>query len=443
MELNNRELAFVLWGLLFGGYHLATKKAPRKALASVLHAFLKPKILVVLFFAGSWVAASVSILAKLNCWTTLNLKTTLLWSVTFAFVTVFDFDRISEDNTYFRKTIRDIVSMTAVVTFVAEAYSFSLFVELLLLPFLAVVTTAHMISEGDPKQAPVHKVAGAILVAAGLAYVGYGLYQAAADFEGFVTLSNLREFAVPLTLSLMFLPFMYGLSVFASYERNAVRLRLSLRDRQLRRYALRRAITHFRLDLEAFRRWTRNVALNPPATREDARRSIAEVLLHRRRERALPAVPPEAGWSPYAAAQFLADHGLATKDYHRIDGEQWGASSPMVEIDKDALFSDNIAYYIDGSEHAALQLMISLNVNGRGDTAASERVFAEASAALMQRALGNVPPRALGALQQSALFDLLIGGRKIKAERAPFKDHAYKGYSRTLTITNHATENGA
>lgn len=439
MDLNNRELAFVIWGLLFGGYHLATKKAPRKALASVLHAFLKPQILVVLFFAGSWVAASVSILSKLNCWTTSNLKTTLLWAVTFAFVTVFDVDRISEGNTYFRKTVRDVASMTAVVTFVAEAYSFSLLAELLLLPFLAVVTAAHVISERDPKQALVHKAAGTILAATGLAYVGYGLYQAAADFDGFATLSNLREFAVPLALSLMFLPFLYGLSVFASYEKNAVRLRLSLTDTELRRYALRHAITHFRLDLEAFRRWTRNIALRPPATREAVHQSVAEVLIHRRRERTPPAVPPEAGWSPYAAAQFLADHGLATTDYHRIDSEQWGASSPMVQLDKDALLSDNIAYYIEGSEHAVLQLMISLNVNGRGDTASSDRVFSEASVALMQSALDHVPPRALEDLERGAVSDLVIGGRRVKSEKTPFSGHAFNGYSRTLTVSRRAT----
>lgn len=45
------------------------------------------------------------------CWVVelWNLKSTLVWSVTFAFVTMLNVNRITEENTFFRKTARDTV----------------------------------------------------------------------------------------------------------------------------------------------------------------------------------------------------------------------------------------------------------------------------------------------------------------------------------------------
>lgn len=381
-----------------------------------------------------WIGLCVYALAFIGWWNLENLKSTLVWSVTFAFVTMLDVNRITEESTFFRKTARDTVSATVVVTFIAELYSFSLLVELLLIPFVAFVTAFQILSERKPEHAEVHKISSAILIMAGLLYFSHGIYGAAKNFDDFSTWNNLREFFVPIFFSLLFLPFIYALSVFATYEMNMLRLRWSLKDDELRGYAGRQAMMIFRFDLEGLRRWTRNVAILQPSTREEIYTSIAEVLLQKQRERNPPKVPPERGWSPYAATMFLAGHDLTTNDYHRVADGQWIASSKMVELDKNALIPDNLAYYVEGDEHAAKRLKIELNVNDQSGAAASELRFLAACEALLQAVVGEIPPAFSDQIRRGDTMDSIVQGRRVRTMKEDFTNRTFNGYSRTLMI---------
>lgn len=433
MDLNNRELAFLVWAAVFIGY-ISTKKTKREAFGRLIRAFLNPKIVGSLALMALWIGLCVYALAFIGWWNPGNLKSTLIWSVTFAFVTMLDVNRITEESTFFRKMARDTVSATVVVTFIAELYSFSLFVELLLIPFLAFVTVFQVLSERKPEHAAVHKLSSAILIIAGLLYFSYGIYGAAKNLDDFSTWNNLREFFVPIFLSLLFLPFIYAMSVFVSYEMNVTWLRWPLKDHRLRHYAARQAMMRFRFDLEGLRRWTRNVAILQPSTREEIRNSIAEVLLQKQRERKPPEVSPERGWSPYAATMFLAGHGLTTNDYHRIDDGQWIASSKMVELDKNVLLPDNLAYYIEGDEHAAKRLKIELNVNDQSHSVASELHFHAACEALLRAAVGEIPPAFRDQIYRGDTIDSIVQGRRVRTMKEGFTNHAFNGYSRALTI---------
>lgn len=291
MDLNNREIAFLVWAAVFIGY-ISRKKTTREAFVGLIRAFLNPKIVGSLALMALWIGLCVYALAFIEWWNLENLKSTLVWSMTFAFVTMLDVNRITEESAFFRKTATDVVSATVVVTFIAELYSFSLFVELLLLPFLAFVTALQVISEHEPKHAAAHKLSSAVLIIAGMSYFSHGIYRAITNFDDFSTWENVREFFVPILLSFLFLPFIYAMSVFVSYEMNMTRLRWPLKDDGLRRYAAREAMMRFRFDLEGLRRWTRNVAILRPSTPEEIRSSIAEVLLQKQRERNPPDVSP-------------------------------------------------------------------------------------------------------------------------------------------------------
>ena len=433
MDLNSRELAFLIWAAVFIGY-ISTKKATRQAFGGLIRAFLNPKLLSSLALMALWIGLCVYALAFVGWWNFGNLKSTLVWSVTFAFVTMLNVNRITEENTFFRKTARDTVSATVVVTFIAELYCFSLFVEFLLIPFLAFMSVFQVLSERKPEHAAVHKLSSAILITAGLLYFSHGVYGAAKNFDNFSTWSNLREFFVPIFLSLLFLPFIYALSVFATYEMNILRLRWSLKGDELRRYAARQAVIRFRFDLEGLRRWTRNVAIRRPSTRDEIRISISEVLLQKQRERNPPEVPPEMGWSPYAATMFLAGHDLTTSDYHRIDDGQWIASSKMLELDRNALIPDNLAYYVEGDERAAKQLKIELNVNDQSHSTASELRFHAACEALLQAAVGEIPPAFSDQIYMSDTIDSIVQDRRVRTKKEDFTNRAFNGYSRTLTI---------
>ncbi|WP_028008437.1 hypothetical protein [Solimonas flava] len=156
MELSNREIAAMIWLTIFFVWTLARDKSGeiRRSLAHLVRAFFVRHIMLVMLWAALWIVLCVRLLIWLGFWHLDNLKTTVMWAVPFAFVTLLDANRVTEEKTYFRNTIRDTVNVTVLITFVAELYSFSLPVELLLTPLLTLIGGVAIFSEGKPEYAP-------------------------------------------------------------------------------------------------------------------------------------------------------------------------------------------------------------------------------------------------------------------------------------------------
>lgn len=435
MVLNNREVASIIWVFIFIVYASLgdNRRQSLKAFKDIIRAFFVAKIIVVIVWALLWIILCVQALRYVGAWEIANLKTTLLWAVTFAFVTLFDVVRISEDDTYFWKTVRDTVSATVAITFIAEAYTFPFVVELSLVPLLALMTVVQVVSEREPEHALLHKVASTVLALAGIVYIGHGLYMATEDFRSFATWDTLQEFLTPITLSLLFLPYLYVVSVLVSYEMSFAGLHWALKDDKLRRYAAFQAVLRFRFNLEGLRRWKRHVAIFRPTSRGDILSSIAEIKANQKRARNPFPVSPELGWCPIAASKFLEAHDLATGDYHRFYDGQWYASSPMRKLNETSILPDNIAYYIEGDENAAKRLKVRLNVNDKANNVVSDMEFQATCASLVNAVFGEIPPELKRHISHDDVFDVDIGGRGVHIQKEYFLDPA-RGYSKTLTI---------
>lgn len=434
MDLSNRELAAFIWIGATLGYIFVKDRSLLALLKQVLRILFLPKIIVILLCAFLWIILCVQGLSYIDMWEGSNLKTTILWGIGFAFVTLMDVSRISEDNTYFKKTLRDAINVTAIITFIAEAYSFPLLAELVLFPFLFSVTAMHAISEKKKEHASAHKLMSGLLITVGFVYIGYGLYMAATDVKAFVTWNNLREFSIPIILSLLFLPYLYLISILVSYELTLVSLRSALKNDSLRRYAMFKAVIHFRFDLEGLRRWKRNIGANPPENREAIRESISEIKKYQNREKMPFDVPPEIGWCPVAATKLLLSENLQTSDYHRTYDGEWWASSSYVSINKESLLPSNIAYYISGDEHAVKRLKLVLNVNHREDSPIAEKKFFQVCKILLQSSVSDVPIHVLEKISHSEMNDIEISCKRIRLLRSDYVNSSRGGYSLTLTV---------
>lgn len=435
MEFTNRELATLIWLGVIIAASLIFRQVRPSALG-VLRAFFQPKLMTVFGLAGFYVAACAWLLATFDVWEWSNLKTTIWWGVTTAFVSMFDLNRIDEDKTYFAKTVRDTLSVGTIVVFIAEFYAFALWAELLLLPLIALLAGMKAVSDHKPETAAAGRLVGGMLVLIGLIYFGYSAYQTVTHIREFATLDTLREFGVPILLSILFLPLLYVMSVFVVYENVFLGLRFGMPDEDLRRFAKRHAILRFGFNLELLKRWRRQVLNEGVADREAIRRSTREVKTGRRREIDPPPVDFSKGWSPYSAQIFLRDDGLATNDYHR-SFESWWASTPLVEIGDDP-FPDNIAYYIEGDEETVKQVRLKLNVNSPDGGKEAERRFYDLSWRLLAIAVSDRARDQLSPLiGANDTLNEIVDGSRVRLVRDEFTG-IRGGYSRMLIIDHSA-----
>lgn len=439
MELNTREISLLIWLGIFIAWCFSMK-AVRGSLFGVLKAATHFQLLKWVALMLAYTAGCVWLLDRIGLWSTDNLKTTGIWVLTFGLVTMFKATTIGEDKHGFVKLAKDIVAPTAVVLFIGEFYTFDLWIELLLVPGLTLLGMLTAVAALNPEHAKVGRIFTGLQVWTGVGILAYSAYQVAVNFKDFATWDTAREFALPILLSFLFLPFLYVMIVYITYETMFTTLGFRIEDPKLIGFAKRSAVLAFGLDRDALRRWQRDLTVNDVRDHEGIRRVTRELKALKKREAAPFHVAPADGWSPYEAKLHLAAHGITTADYHRTFDDEWYSESPMLRM-KQGMFDDTIAYYVEGTEVAATRLKLNLFVHLQGDAAASDARFFAIARDLIDCVWNAGDAARLAAQLTSAdNFTLTVARKTLELEREDWGEGAFCGYRRRLTIRHQADD---
>lgn len=431
MELDNREIAFLAWfSLIVGAILWNTRRS--NALRKLLCLLVKPPIVSLLGAVACYVAACVWLLSIPGWWQWSNLKTSLLWTGGFALVAIFSYEKAGSGKAYFRATMLEAAGITALLSFIASSHTFGLLAELVIAFLLIALAAVVAVSERDARLKSAHTVATTLLILLSLLMLGNSIYHIVTSFGDFATSHTAREFALPMLLTAMFLPFLYGLYVYSTYDRVFNSFDFSIKDPVLCSYARRRLVTGFWLDTAGLEKWRRHVVMFEPKDKGDINASIREIRQVRRRERHPHRVPPALGWLPNHATQFLIAAGLPTNDYHRSHGGWW-ANSRYLDIG-DAMLPCNVAYYVVGEEFVVTRLKLVLNVNAPDEADRAYEHFLQIISALANAAIP-------GALRNGKVLEiraddtpLLVNGYELALRRIEWPNGIPGGHEFTFTI---------
>lgn len=431
MELDNREISFLIWLSLIAGAIL-WKPRRRHALRKLLFLLVKPPIVYLLGAVACYVAACMWLLSLPGWWQWSNLKTSLLWAGGFALVAVFNYEEAGSGKAYFRATMLKAAGFTALLSFIASSHTFGLISELVIAFLLIALAAVVAVSERDAGLKSAHTVATALLILLSLTMLANSIYHIVTSFGDFATSHTAREFALPMLLTAMFLPFLYGLYVYATYDRVFNSFDFSIKAPALRSYARRGLVTGFGLDTAGLEKWRRHVVMFEPKDKGEIDASIREIRQVRRRERRPYRVPPALGWLPNHATQFLVSAGLPTNDYHRNHGGWW-ANSRYLDIG-DAMLPCNVAYYVEGEEFVVTKLKLVLNVNAPDEADRAYEHFLQVISALANAAIP-------GALRDGKVLEiraddapLLVNGYAVALRRIEWPNGIPGGHEFTFII---------
>ncbi|TYC91553.1 hypothetical protein [Novosphingobium sp. BW1] len=435
-SISDREIASAIWLAVFVAFSLINKST-RDCLGAVIRALFQPALLTPLGIAALYATGEIFLLSYLGWWSVANLKTTILWLLTFAFVTMFEMATAKNRKAGLGKITAEILSVAVLITFIAELYSFPLIVELIALPFVTIVVLMAELAKHKPEHAPVAKLMGRLSGLIGFSYIGFSLLKSIELWHDTFTWANWLELVIPIILSVAFLPFLYAWRTYVAYNAMFTTISIFGIDRALVPYARWLAITRIRTDLDLLERWRKSIQSARPANKVELKHTPTALLALKEREAAPPTVPPKEGWSPYLAMQFLADVGVETGHYNHRYEDEWGASSPMRELGKgDGIWRNNIAYYIDGTEHAATVLKVMLNVNVTAESTETEKVFIRHAVHLLEQAVSfNAVERLKIKIASLKDFQAAIPFGSVSLARENFDGGAIKdGYSWMFTV---------
>jgi len=188
--------------------------------------------MTVLIAMFSYITLLIFLLIKFNIWDITLLKDTLLWFIFAGFGMLLNINKIQQDDRYFKRLILTNLRLALVLEFIVNLYSFSLFIELILTPFLFIAIGLSTIAGIKSDHKAAKKFIDFTLSIFGIYLLYYAFVNIIKDFHNFTALNNIFAFLLPLALTFAFMPFLYFFALLATYESFYMRLGFSIKNRE-------------------------------------------------------------------------------------------------------------------------------------------------------------------------------------------------------------------
>ena len=110
---------------------------------------------------------------------------TIFWAISVALVTLVKINSIIEDEHYFKKAALDQVRIVVLFEFIVNFYGLSLWLELAIVPVIAILAGMLGVAESDTKYKPVKTLLEGLFAIMGAVLISWSLYQAVTHLDNF------------------------------------------------------------------------------------------------------------------------------------------------------------------------------------------------------------------------------------------------------------------
>lgn len=362
--LTTREWSFLIWMFGITGYLLLSPKfvEVQESFHELVKNLLARQIITIVILITIYVLTSIYGLFHASLWGWHQLKVTIIWYISTAVLLIFKLESIKKDFRTFKNLVLDHFKLSVMIGFVVGIYTFNLLTELALMPLLFLISGMLGIAQSKKEYELLEKILYGILLFIGFLFVAYSIYMVFFDFGKIANKDAIRDFYVPPLLTLTYLPFIFFLMLYITYEKEFLKLQFFISNRWLRIYTKVCALLLFNARIVLLERWITSLAFYKPHTISEVHKSIRQIFKMVSIESNPPKINNSEGWSPYTAKDFLVDLGIKTGYYRFVGGNEWYSNSEMIELDE-VIFPNNISFYVIGNEHVAMLLKLILNVN--------------------------------------------------------------------------------
>ena len=268
--LNNREISLLFWFIISLGWGLSNKDV-RKALHNLLVAAFAKALVKMYGFMLAYILLCVYGLYEIGLWDFGLAKTTLIWIFSAALVTLFRHKQIREDPDYFKNAIKDNISLIVAIEFIVTFYSFHVLVELVFVPVSVIVVGVYTTAKLKEETKIVADFLDKASVPFGFLVLAYAMHNLLAHAGEFFSVSTLTDFLIPIVLSILFLPFVYLVAVYASYERVYEVIKRNTSNPDILKYAKLKSLLAFHLRFKLLERWAHYTFFNQLDSKEARR----------------------------------------------------------------------------------------------------------------------------------------------------------------------------
>jgi hypothetical protein len=273
--LDNRELAILVWLIIFLFWAL-TKKNIRESISEIMKVFFQKVIFITTCLMLFYIGSIVYIFYRFGLWDFTLLSETIMWVIGEAFVMYLNSNKV-KNNEYFKIVMIDSLKLTVVIEFIVNLYVFNFWIELILVPVFAILIGVLGVSSSKPEYKQVESCLTRIFILVGLLFLSYAIYNIIVDVHSFATINNFKEFLLPVVFTILFLPFIYMLALYLTYDLIFMRISFLIKDKSLARYIRWKTVFSFHLKLNSLNNWHDKIIRAEINSVDDVERVMFEV----------------------------------------------------------------------------------------------------------------------------------------------------------------------
>jgi hypothetical protein len=358
---NTREQAYLFWGIPILIWLLSPRNT-RKSVGGIVKALFCRQFVYIYIIALAYISCSIFLLHAVKIWDISLIKDTIMWFLFVALPLMFQAGKIDSFQKFLKEIVTPLIAFSIIFEYIFGLYTFKLWIEVLMVPALVMLGGMLAVSERKSEYAQVNKLLKGTQSFSGLIAVFFILLHLVQHYQEYVNRTVLMQFLMPLFLSLLFLPLLYGIAMFIHYETAFITLKRHFRHHTMYRYAMLMTMLRFNGDLEGMNRWKQMVFSKNLQGRSEIDEAITLIKTLQKTERNPHTVNEGLGWAPYQVKDLLISKGITTSEYKNNMDDEFCAISFPFKLNDESFLSDTLTYMVLGKQLVATELHLGVKI---------------------------------------------------------------------------------
>ena len=236
---STRELATAFWVgaiLIAVGMAIVTNKKIRQGFIGVLKCFFNRKLRKLWEIYFLYIGIITLMFSRLPIWKNTYLKDIILWTLFSGLTICMNAVAGEADEKYISKVLKDNIRFTVVTEFLLSTFTFSFWVELIIIPITTVIVLFDTVAEHKSDAIAVHKLLQDVMAFAGLCVILQTVRVGILEYRELNVINTLVSFFIPIVYLLLVTPLEYAFELYSKYEMLFIQMHFKEpRDKKVKR----------------------------------------------------------------------------------------------------------------------------------------------------------------------------------------------------------------
>lgn len=218
---STRELATAFWVgaiLIAVGMAIVTNKKIRQGFIGVLKCFFNRKLRKLWKIYFLYIGIITLMFSRSPIWKNIYLKDIILWTLFSGLTICMNAVAGEADEKYISKVLKDNIRFTVVTEFLLSTFTFSFWVELIIIPITTVIVLFDTVAEHKSDAIAVHKLLQDVMAFAGLCVILQTVRVGILEYRELNVINTLVSFFIPIVYLLLVAPLEYAFELYSKYE---------------------------------------------------------------------------------------------------------------------------------------------------------------------------------------------------------------------------------